>query len=99
LDVWDLRNKLDDFAADAVFLDHSDLAITIDTAMCHLAGAMAKPTWTLLTYTAEWRFGLHLTDCVWYPTMRLFRQPKPGDWRSVIDEVRGALARLAAPRP
>jgi ADP-heptose:LPS heptosyltransferase len=68
-----------------------DLVITIDTSIANLAGAMGKPTWVLLPFSADWRWMLHRADSPWYPTARLFRQPKPDDWESVVGEVVGAL--------
>ncbi|MGI9145208.1 MAG: ADP-heptose--LPS heptosyltransferase [Chloroflexota bacterium] len=68
-----------------------DLVVTADTMVAHLAGALAVPTWTLLTADADWRWMRHRDDSPWYPTMRLFRQPAPGDWGSVIQRVRASL--------
>jgi hypothetical protein len=64
-----------------------DLVITVDTMMPHLAGALGRPVWTLLHFESDWRWMLDRLDSPWYPTMRLFRQPRPGDWRTVIDCV------------
>ena len=68
-----------------------DLVITIDTSIANLAGAMGKPTWVLLPFSTDWRWMLGRADSPWYPTARLFRQPKPDDWESVVDEVVQAL--------
>ena len=73
-----------------------DLVIAVDTMVAHLAGALACPVWTLLPYACDWRWMLHREDSPWYPTMRLFRQPAPGDWASVIDRVQQELEALAA---
>jgi hypothetical protein len=64
-----------------------DLLVTIDSMPAHMAGALGVPVWTLLHTEADWRWMDHRNDSPWYPGMRLFRQRRPGDWRSVIDEV------------
>ena len=72
-----------------------DLVITPDTMLAHLAGALGIATWTLLPAEADWRWmGPERTDSPWYPSMRLFRQARPGDWRPVITEVERHLAHL-----
>lgn len=90
--VVDLSPHLTDFTATARVLAGMDLVITVDTAVAHLAGALGRPTWTLLAQVACWRWALGRGDCAWYPTMRLFRQQRPGDWASVMAEVGKALA-------
>jgi hypothetical protein len=72
-----------------------DLVITVDTMMAHLAGATGRRVWTLLPYEGDWRWMLEREDSPWYPTMRLFRQRKPGEWREVIGRVKEELKRLA----
>jgi hypothetical protein len=72
-----------------------DVVITIDSMPAHLAGALGIPTWTLLPMDADWRWMEDRDDSPWYPTMRLFRQQRPGDWTSVIERVRAALATIA----
>jgi hypothetical protein len=69
-----------------------DLVVTADTMAAHLAGALAVPTWTLLMADADWRWMSDRNDSPWYPTMRLFRQPRPGAWDAVVARVREALA-------
>ena len=76
-------------AADA--LAEVDLVITVDTVMAHLAGALGRPVWTLLSFAHDWRWMLGRADTPWYPTMRLFRQPVPNDWAGVFRKVRGEL--------
>lgn len=83
----DLSPFLEDFADTAAAIQALDLVISIDTAVTHLAGALGKPVWTLLPFAPDWRWMLDREDSPWYPTMRLFRQPTPGDWASVIKRV------------
>jgi hypothetical protein len=82
--------------ATANTLANLHLLITVDTMTAHLAGAMGIPVWTLLPFTCDWRWMLGRSDSPWYPTMRLFRQPKPEDWPSVIAEVQRELLSLTA---
>jgi ADP-heptose:LPS heptosyltransferase len=72
----------------------ADLVIAVDTAVVHLAGALGRPVWVLLPFQPDWRWLLDRDDSPWYPTARLFRQPRPGDWESVIGQARDALATL-----
>jgi ADP-heptose:LPS heptosyltransferase len=71
-----------------------DLVISCDTAVAHLAGALGKPVWLLLPHVPDWRWLLERDDSPWYPTMRLFRQAKAGDWRSPIRKAVEALKRF-----
>jgi hypothetical protein len=59
----------------------------VDTAVAHLAGALGKPVWLLLFYESEWRWGIDTDKSYWYPTMRIFRQPAPGDWDEPLTRV------------
>ncbi len=68
-----------------------DLVIAVDTFVAHLAGALGAPVWTLLHADCDWRWMENANASIWYPTMRLFRQERPGDWSSVITKVRTAL--------
>ena len=81
-----------DFAKTAALLKTLDLVISIDSAACHLAGSVGVPVWTLLEFTADWRWLLKRDDTPWYGSMRLFRQDRPGDWSSVINAVKAGLA-------
>jgi len=95
-----LAPQLTDFADTAAAIAQLDLVITVDTSVAHLAGALGKPTWTLLPHVADWRWLTDRDDSPWYPTMRLFRQSQPGDWAELFSRVRQALeAELAKPHP
>ena len=88
----DPLKDLDDFAAQIFALD---LVISVDNATVHMAGALGGSVWTLIPFIPEWRWMLHREDSPWYPTMRLFRQLSPGDWKTVIDKVQGELIKLS----
>jgi ADP-heptose:LPS heptosyltransferase len=87
LALTDLTAEQPDLSHTAAMMMSLDLMIGVDTAMVHLAGALARPTWTLLASRADWRWLRDRDDTVWYPTMRLFRQASPGDWPGVIARV------------
>jgi len=70
-----------------------DLVITVDTAVAHLAGALGVPVWVALPFSPDWRWLLGREDSPWYPTMRLFRQARPGDWAEVFGRIAVALKR------
>jgi ADP-heptose:LPS heptosyltransferase len=84
-----------DFADTAGLVEELDLVITVDTSMVHLAGALGKPAWLLLPYAADWRWLQNRSDSPWYPSLRIFRQPRPGDWTAVMGEVATALVEVA----
>jgi hypothetical protein len=83
----DYTEEIKDFSDTAGFIQNLDIIISIDTAVAHLAGALGRPVWTLIPFAPDWRWSLNRDDCPWYPTMRLFRQPAPGDWSSVIGKI------------
>lgn len=85
--IQDLSNDLSDFADTAAALDHLDLLISADTAPAHLAGALGKPVWVLAAFFADWRYMLNRSDNPWYASMRVFRQPRPGDWQTPVAEA------------
>jgi len=91
LPLIDYMDDVRDFADTAALIENLDLVISVDTAVLHVAGAMGKPAWALLPYAPDWRWMLNRSDSPWYPTMKLFRQPKFGDWESVLREVAQAL--------
>ena len=84
--------RLEDFSETAALIAQLDLVIAVDTSVAHLAGALGKPLWVLLPFSPDWRWLLGRKDSPWYPTARLFRQPRTGDWDSVLREVRRELA-------
>jgi hypothetical protein len=82
---------LRDFSVTAALIEAMDLVISIDTAVAHLAGALAKQVWIMLPFNPDWRWMLGRDDSPWYPTARLFRQPAPGDWDAVVSAITAAL--------
>ena len=96
--LLDAARDLRDFADTAALIESLDLVISVDTAVAHLAGAMGKPTWTLLKRAPDWRWQLGREDCPWYPTMRLFRQERRGDWHGPVLALCAALRGWAAQR-
>jgi tetratricopeptide (TPR) repeat protein len=87
----ELGSRIGDFADTAAIIEDLDLVISVDTSVVHLAGALGRPVWTLLPFAPDWRWLTQRHDTPWYPTMRLFRQPRPGDWSAVFDDVAAAL--------
>jgi ADP-heptose:LPS heptosyltransferase len=87
--IVDARAAIADFADTAALIDTLDLVISADTAVAHVAGALGKPVWMLDRFNACWRWRLAADASPWYPTMRIFRQDRFGDWS-------GLMARLAA---
>ena len=96
--------KIDDATADvrdfndAALIAQLDLVITVDTSICHVAGALARPVWTLVPLVPDWRWLLDRDDTPWYPTMRLFRQTRRGDWSDAMARVREQLVEFAQRR-
>jgi tetratricopeptide (TPR) repeat protein len=86
-----LGERQADLADAAAMISMLDLVITIDTSIAHLVGAMGKPAWVLLPFSADWRWLRARNDSPWYPSARLFRQPAPGDWQTVLEQVVHAL--------
>ncbi|CAB3788824.1 hypothetical protein LMG28614_02768 [Paraburkholderia ultramafica] len=94
--VVDYTEELHDFADTAALVANLDLVISVDTSTAHLAGALDKPVWILNRFDSCWRWLLERSDTPWYPSARLFRQPALGDWESVMQATREALAALSA---
>jgi tetratricopeptide (TPR) repeat protein len=92
--LQDLSGQLNDFADTAVVVTQLDLIITVDTAVAHLAGALGRPVWVLLSHWCDWRWIIDREDSPWYPTIRLFRQHQSGDWAGVFARVAEALVEL-----
>lgn len=92
--VHDVGRGIFDFAEAATALSQLDLLISIDAPVAHLAAAMGVPTWVMLPSIADWRWRLGGTRAPWYPTARLFQQPRPGDWDAVFSAVRNELELL-----
>jgi len=93
-EILHVGGELADFADTAAVLALCDLAISVDTSIVHLAGALGRPVWVLLQHMPDFRWLLEREDSPWYPSARLFRQPDFGDWTSVIERVARELARL-----
>jgi tetratricopeptide (TPR) repeat protein len=96
----DPTDRLSDFAATAALVAELDLVIAVDTSTAHLAGSLGVPVWLLNRYDTCWRWQSRRIDSPWYPSLRLFRQPKPGDWEGTVAAATETLkAWLPAPRP
>jgi hypothetical protein len=91
LEIKALDSELRDFSDTAAAVSGLDLVISVDTAVAHLAGALGRPTWTLLKAAPDWRWLLEREDSPWYPTMRLFRQERAGDWTPTVARLASAL--------
>jgi ADP-heptose:LPS heptosyltransferase len=94
-----LGEELADFADTAAVVQQLDLVVSVDTSVVHLAGALGKPVWVLLPFTPDFRWLLEREDTPWYPTARLFRQPRYGDWDPVLARVRDELTSLGCRGP
>ncbi|MNX63235.1 Beta-barrel assembly-enhancing protease [compost metagenome] len=92
MNIVPLDAQIADFEDTAAILSLADLLISVDSAPVHLAGGLNRPAWVLLPFLPDWRWLLHRPDTPWYPSLRLFRQPAPGDWKTVLHDVGQALA-------
>ncbi|MDD5272651.1 MAG: tetratricopeptide repeat protein [Methylovulum sp.] len=91
LPLLHLGSDIQDFADTAAIVAQLDLIICVDTVIAHLAGALGKPVWLLLPFSADWRWLTGRTDSPWYPQMVLFRQSRHGDWADVFEQVKARL--------
>ncbi len=94
--VFDFTAELSDFGETAALIMNIDLVISIDSSVAHLTGSLGRPVWMMLPRPGDWRWQTERQDSPWYPSMRIFRQPRPGAWEPVITEVAEALAARAA---
>ena len=97
--VRDHAQLLRDFADTAALISNLDLIVSVDTSVAHLAGALRRPVWLMLAHPPDGRWMLGRSDTPWYPTMRLFRQKRPGEWAQVIEEVAAELRAFKPPPP
>jgi len=88
--------ELADFSDTAGLMAQLDLVIAVDTSVAHLAGALGKPVWILVTHVPDWRWLLGRDDSPWYPTVRLFRQDATCTWDSAIARVHDAARKFVA---
>ncbi len=93
IQIEDMSSQLNNYADTAAVINQLDLVITVDTSVAHLAGALAKPVWTLLCFNPDWRWLEEGENTPWYPTMRLFRQSQLREWQEVVEKVRVELSR------
>jgi hypothetical protein len=91
-ELRDVSGECTEIVEAAADLMHTDLLITVDTMLAHLAGALGRPVWVMLPWDADWRWMLEREDSPWYPTMRLFRQDARSDWDSTVRKVSQALS-------
>jgi hypothetical protein len=89
--VLNVGEQLGDFTDTAAVISSLDLVISADTSVAHLAGAIGRPVWILIPLAPDFRWLLEREDSPWYPTARLFRQPRLEDWDSVLERLRGEL--------
>jgi hypothetical protein len=92
--ITDLSLQLHDFAETAAVMEALDLVITSDTSIAHLAGALDRPTWVLLSYAPDWRWGAKGSSSPWYSGMQLFRQDQDRSWQSTVDKCKLALLNI-----
>jgi tetratricopeptide (TPR) repeat protein len=99
INVTNLGGELRDFSDTAAVLANLDLIITVDTAVAHLAGAMARPVWTMIPFIPDWRWAMSDETTPWYPSMRLFRQKRPKKWDHPVQRIRTKIGELNQDQP
>jgi len=95
MNLVDLSDEIKDFDDTAAIFNIIDLLISVDSSPVHLAGALNRPAWVMLPFVPDWRWLLEREDSAWYPSLRLFRQKKAGDWPDVVRRMAAALAEMA----
>lgn len=91
-----LAPYITDFNDTANLVQQLDLVVTVDTSVAHLCGSLGVPTWVLVTYSPDWRWGVAGETTPWYPSVKLFRQPAPGNWADVLADVKKGLRNIAS---
>jgi hypothetical protein len=91
---FSLSKNIESFSDTAAIIENLDILISVDTSVVHLAGAMGKKVWLLLSYHNDWRWFLNRDDSPWYPSVKIFRQPYPGNWNAVFAKVKEELLGL-----
>jgi hypothetical protein len=92
-------NEMEDFADTAALIANLDLVISVDTAVVHLTARLGKPVWMLDRFDPDWRWLTGRRDSPWYPTLRIYRQPRPGDWDPALAEIARDLRSFAQAAP
>lgn len=98
MEVINYGPELEDFTDTMALIENLDLIIAVDTSVAHLAGAMGKPIWLVLTFAHHWPWLLNRTDSPWYPSMRIYRQKDKGCWSPVFEEIKKNLNTAVAER-
>ena len=94
VEIMDLGATFNDFSDTAAAIDNLDLVITVDTAVAHLTGALGKPVWMMIPYSPDWRWFLNTNECLWYKSLKIFRQNEPDNWPEVFDRIYKSLDSL-----
>jgi len=90
-EINSLGNEIKDYADTAAIIEMMDIIISVDTSLIHLAGTLGKRSYLMLPYSSEWRWLQERQDSPWYPSIKIFRQESPGDWKSVLLKLRNQI--------